>query len=229
MPLTVISLCAYRTRRNGPWTDRDHAACKFIKAIKGRPVSGWAYVPVGSQCIRLDAENASIAPDLFAQQAVSSGIDWTRWGPLALVSIPDSACTVCVARGPRTLRLAAALAKHLSGAVVADVLRWSERRPPAHVVSGSRDPKQLFERLRLRNSLPPHRSIVIVDDVIASGAHVLATAAFLESHGAAIACVICAGRADDSPTVNDAFATRIDLIQPMTEDLRAGARESLAK
>lgn len=217
MSIAVTTFCTYRTRRSGAWTDRDHAACKFIKAIKGLRVSGWAYVPVGAEHFRLDAANASIAPDIFARQAACCTVDWTQWGPLALVPIPNSNCTLNVSGSPRTLKLAAALADRLPNAIVADVLRWSERRPPAHVVGGTRDPKQLFERLRLRTGLSPDRRIVIVDDVLASGGHVLATAAFLESHGGTIACATCAGRADDNRhVVEDAFALRVDTLVPCT-------------
>jgi len=52
-----------------------------------------------------------------------------------------------------------------------------------------------------------------LDDVIATGGHIRAAAAFLESQGAIVASAICAGRADDSPSIVDAFAVHTDTLE----------------
>lgn len=213
MPLQVITLCTYRTRRSSPWTDRDYAASKFIKAIKERPVSGWAYVPVGNEHVRLDAANAADAPDIFARQAVCA-IGWEEIGAIALVPIPNSGCALNSAHPPRTLKLATALAARVAGdLMVADVLRWNQPMPPAHVAGGTRDPQKLIGRLRLLGKLPTSRSLVLVDDVLTTGGHVLAAAAFLESRDVTVACAICAGRSDDGQDIDDAFAMKIDILE----------------
>jgi predicted amidophosphoribosyltransferase len=100
-------------------------------------------------------------------------------------------------------------------AIVADLLRWSEAMTPAHIALGSRDPEDLYRRLRLRGRLPPDRRVVLIDDVIASGSHLRAAAAFLESQGATIVKAICAARADDSPVVEDAFAIRTITLESL--------------
>jgi hypothetical protein len=216
MPLPVTTFCAYRTRRNGPWTDRDHAASKFIKALKEQPVSGWAYVPVGKDHVRLDAANAAGAPDIFARQA-AHGMTWEDVGALMLVPIPDSRCTVRATDPPRTIKMAAALLRCIESvdAIVADLLRWSEAMTPAHVGLGMRDAEDLFRRLRLRGPVPPNRRVVLIDDVMASGSHLRAAAAFLESQGATIVSAICAARADDSPVIGDAFAIRTITLESL--------------
>jgi len=56
---------------------------------------------------------------------------------------------------------------------------------------------------------------VLVDDVIASGSHLRAAAAFLESQGATIVKAIYAARADDSPVVEDAFAIRTITLESL--------------
>jgi hypothetical protein len=213
MPLQVISFCTYRTTRSSPWTDRDHAASKFVKALKERPVNGWAHVPVGTEYVRLDATNAPDAPDIFARQA-ACGVEWEQMGAVTLVPIPDSTCAVDSGVTPRTLKLAAALvARMVNGdAIVADVLRWNQPMPSAHVAGGTRDPQQLLPRLRLAGAVPPGRRVVLVDDVFTTGGHLRAAAAFLESHGRMIACALCAGRADNGLTIADAFAVRIDSL-----------------
>jgi hypothetical protein len=179
MPLPVTTFCAYRTRRNGPWTDRDHAASKFIKALKEQPVSGWAYVPIGMEHVRLNAANAASAPDIFARQA-AYGMKWDQVGALMLVPIPDSSCTVDATDPPKTIKMAVALLRCIESvdAIVADLLRWSEAMTPAHVGLGTRAPKDLLKRLRLRSPVPPSRRVVQIDDVTASGGHLRAAAAF---------------------------------------------------
>src|SRR4051812_27699526 len=76
----------------------------------------------------------------------------------------------------------------------------------AYLSGGTRDPEDLFRRLRLRGRLSADRPVVLIDDVMASGSHLRAAAAFLESQGATIVKAIYAARADDSPVVEDAFA-----------------------
>ena len=66
----------------------------------------------------------------------------------------------------------------------------------------------LYRKLRLTDSVRGSR-IVIVDDVMASGAHIRAAQAklLIDGGAAAIALAICAGRAD-SQEVADPFAIR---------------------
>jgi predicted amidophosphoribosyltransferase len=192
MPLAVTTFCAYRTRRNGPWTDRDHAASKFIKALKEQPVSGWAYVPVGKEHVRLDAANALSVPHIFARQA-AYGMEWDELRALMLVPIPDSGCTVEATYPPKTIKMTAALLRCIEwvDAIVADRLRCGEAMTPAHIALESRDPRDLYRRLRLRGRLPADRHVVLIDDVIAGGSHLRAAAAFLESQGEAIVKALC--------------------------------------
>lgn len=169
--LTVFCFCTYRTRKTNNWTDRDFAAFKFIKAIKGESLSGWADIPVGpAEWAHLDASNASEASDIFGRMAVTR-VDWPTFGPVALVPIPHSRCTVFAQNAPKTRLLADALVKYAANAdvTVADVLRWSEPMGAAHASMSRRYPEQLYPFLRLVRTLPAKRGVVLVDDMLTTG------------------------------------------------------------
>ena len=212
MPLKVFCCCTYRTSGRD-WTQRDWAACFFIKAIKNKPIKGYARVPLpdGTQAY-LDKTTAASAPAWFAE-IVAKRIRWHTLGPVALVPIPDSSCTLGSSKAPRTLAMATALADRLPHqAMVADILRWNDAQPSAHQAGGTRDPELLYSRLRLAGAPVTDRRSVLIDDVLSSGGHLQAAAAFLSRHGSDVAGGVCAGRADNEFVGEDAFAMRIDSI-----------------
>lgn len=212
MPLKVFCCCTYRTSGRD-WTQRDWAACFFIKALKNKPLKGYARVPLpdGTQAY-LDNTTAANAPEWFAE-IVAKRIRWHTLGPVALVPIPDSSCALGNPAVPRTLAMANALADRLRDrAVVSDILRWNAARPSVHQAGGTRDPGLLYARLRLARPAAIDRRSVLIDDVLSSGGHLQAAAAFLSRHGSDIAGGICAGRADNEFVGEDAFAMRIESI-----------------
>jgi len=131
MALKVFSCCSYstlfETRTREEWN-----ALQFVRAIKGRPLRGYARVPLpdGTRAY-LDQSTAASAPGWFAQMAAQR-ITWNRAGELALTPIPDAACDIASVAPPKTRVLADALAATLPPhkAAVLDVLRWHERMVP---------------------------------------------------------------------------------------------------
>jgi len=220
-PLTVVCFCTYRTRKTSNWTDRDFAAYKLMKAIKGQPVSGWADIPVEPGAwARLDGSHASAAYNIFGRMAAQL-VEWAAVRPSAVVPIPNSSSTVARAESPKTRALADALVKHAQATadvVVADVLRWSEPMGAAHACMSRRYPEQLYPFLRLIRTLPVDRAVILVDDMLTTGGHMRAVAAFLAGHGATVWGGVCAGRSDDSLTIGDAFAARVDVLEPFVFD-----------
>jgi hypothetical protein len=210
MPLKVFCCCTYRTSGRD-WTQRDWAACFFIKALKNKPIRGYARVPLpGDREAYLDRTTAANAPAWFAE-IVARRIKWSSVGPVALVPMPDSGCALNTSTVPRTLAMARELAARLEGqAAVADILRWNEVQPSAHQAGGTRDPQILHARLRLAGQAVTDRGSILIDDVLSSGGHLQAAAAFLVDHGSVVAGAICAGRADNEFVGEDAFAMRIE-------------------
>jgi adenine/guanine phosphoribosyltransferase-like PRPP-binding protein len=120
---------------------------------------------------------------------------------------------------PLAMALVAALPAGTT--TVRDVLRWARAMPSAHHAGGTRDPQELSDRLRLvLPKLPLDGTpIVLIDDVIASGGHLRAAAAFLRDSGADVIAAVCAGRADDVVANDvDPFMMRADVLPDFVSD-----------
>jgi hypothetical protein len=200
MPLTVCSCVTY-CPAFGAKTQDYWTALHFVNAIKGTPLAGHAQLRLPSgDTVSIHRDSAAAAPEWFAQFAVNA-LPWRDFLPCGLIAIPDSACDRHSADPPRTFALAEALASQVGPDTAAvDLFRWVRPMPKAHVADGSRDPQVLFGRLRLRDRMWPiaGQRFVLVDDVIATGGHVRAAAAFLTDCGAVVTHAICAARASDA-------------------------------
>jgi hypothetical protein len=197
MPLLVYSCVSYVPAFSPVRTPDEWAALHFVNAIKGTPLAGYALLPLPcGDTVRIDRGRSESAASWFAQLAVSA-VPWRDLLPIGLVPIPDAEC-VTAKRPPHMNRLAVALASELGpDAAASDLLRWVRPMDRAHAADGTRDPQVLYGRLRLRDrtwSIAGQR-LVLVDDVMASGAHLRAAAAFLRDCGATIVCAACAARA----------------------------------
>jgi hypothetical protein len=208
MPLTVYSCVSYSAAFGGSRTQDDWTALNFVHAVKGTPLAGFAVLRVADgDRVRIDQHSANDAPLWFARLAVKA-LPWREVLPCGLVPIPDAACSLSANRPPRGLRLADALASALGpDAAAVDLFRWVRPMLPAHVVEDSRDPQVLYGRLRLHDRWRPVRNqrLVLVDDVIASGAHLRAAAAFLRDCAATLLCAVCAARACHAAPANGSW------------------------
>jgi hypothetical protein len=237
---SVVSIRAkccftYLTRTDCVWRDPNYSVKKFIDAIKGRPISDYAYLRIrsGEPLQQLEQANAGDAVQWFGEMAAELVFDEQLVHPI-LVPFPNSRCTLDRPEPPRTMLLAAAIARHLVGhdaatpaarttvarasaastafgnpfvgcATVADVLRFDRAVASAHTEGGAREPAGIYRQLRLIGSIDVSRPYVLVDDVLASGGHLRAGAAFLRAHGADVQLAVCAVSAEAEP-VADPFA-----------------------
>ncbi len=217
MPLKVLSCCTYLTADNVPWRGLDYDAHDFVHAVKAHPFEGYVQLMSRGRTYRISSTNCDIALTIFGHMVADAGITHGFTGPLALVPVPNSKNDVAslssrsAGAAPRTRAQAEALVHELSGgASVADVLRWSEPLPSASSGGGSRDPQELYEKLRVVGALPDqHARIVLVDDVLTSGGHLQACAAMLRHRGADVVLAVVAGRSDRAQ-VEQPFAVRVD-------------------
>jgi len=183
MDLEVVSFVAYVTRP--PWSALDRDAIAFIRAAKGRPAS-----PDNSQPDTVITEHAL---DWFGKMAAVV-LEMKRLDPpITLIPMPNSDCYIGCGEGPRTTVLANAIINHLRNATVIDAIRWRACQTPAHE-GGARDPETLYRALVLLLPIPEKGTLIIVDDVLTTGAHALAAAARVSTERNPCRLAICLGR-----------------------------------
>jgi hypothetical protein len=216
MPLTVCSCVTYCPAYGAKTQDR-WAALHFVNAVKRTPVGGFAQLRLPSgKTVTINRDTASAAPEWFAQFAVNA-LPWRDVLPCGLVPIPNSGCHLSSADPPRTLALAEALASEIGpDAAALDLLRWVRPMAKAHRADGTRDPQVLYGRLRVRDRTWPlgGQRLVLVDDVIATGGHIRAAAAFLSDSGAHVMHAICAARANDALNAAESALAASVLVLP---------------
>lgn len=114
-----------------------------------------------------------------------------------LIPFPDSGCARDVVRPPRTVSLAEAVAAQGNANVlIADILRWNKPQQPSHK-GGSRDFATLATNLGITQA-PPEGTLVLVDDVMTTGAHILAGVMALHRAGVECKKAICVARTSSS-------------------------------
>src|ERR1700747_817039 len=99
MALKVISFGTYK---RPPYNPADYPALKFVKAVKGKPFTGYADLKILGRWKRLTTENADDAVIWFGELAAAQIAERGIRPPLVLVPIPNSSCTVNNSKVPRT-------------------------------------------------------------------------------------------------------------------------------
>ena len=198
MTIPVLSRCNYLTfvqETGDAWRNEDHNASKFVKAVKGDELNGYAYVPVAGEQRRLSNSNRDEVYGWWAVWAADQIQSCCSEGGILLVPVPGHADTVGkAATTGAPARLAEALAAALrERAGVYDVLRWDQVMVPARKRKGPRDAEVLLSHLRLDGEVPG-RPVVLVDDVCTTRGHLRACATALAERGVEVVLAMCAGR-----------------------------------
>ena len=159
MPLKVVSFATYLTNVDVTWRDADYNALKFVKAIKGLPVNGFARIPVCDVLRRLEHGNSEEAIGWFGELARAYLLGQNLPRPVSFVPIPNSSCAMGNDQVPRTRLLAQAIVNGFEESDVWDGLRWRTVMLPSSQ-GGTRNPQVLYDNLAIAQEVPA-RTLVL--------------------------------------------------------------------
>jgi hypothetical protein len=212
MPLPVTSFSTYLTTTDDVvWRPDDYNARDFVLAIKGKEITGYAFVRCRGSWRRFDNTNSQDVVGWFGEMVA----EYAERQPLphscVLVPIPGSQVDVRFQGTPRVTVLAQAVAAALPlSPPIRDVLRWDSPIVSSRLMAGTRDVAELYRRLRLIGTVESER-VVLVDDVLTLGGHFRACAVKLRAERADVLLGLCAARADQIQA-KDPFAARCEVL-----------------
>ncbi len=207
--LQVVHLCEHLTLIGSP---RNWACFWYVKALKGEDMgnmpSPQAFTLAGvSHVLRKGSPD-----DVLTWTGEAVARLTKDFGNLAFVPIPASTAAVGSPSAGRTGQIAAAAAAAHSGARFADVLRWREVRQSSHSGGGTRDPNELFQNLILTGDIYLNEYVVLIDDVLTTGAHLAAATRLLRAAGAWVWTGVVAARAVHSRSDGHTFQVRREIV-----------------
>jgi predicted amidophosphoribosyltransferase len=193
--MRVISFVVYSGRSSAS-RDNLHAAL-LVRALKHLHKTI-------SKTAQLDMTCGWQALDWFGYLSAASMRIRELPSPITLIPVPNSACVVGASATPHTLALARSIADHAENTSVLDCLRWKQPMRPSHF-AGTRDVQTLCRNMVFKSKTPPCETVVLVDDVVTTGAHLRASAYTLTEAGLRCNEAICVARAQMSPYIQRSF------------------------
>ena len=175
--IEVISLCCYLTSTEPDWRPIDHTTSKMVKTLKGDQIKGYFERKFG----RYDNENKHhYLPKIHAAMSIALAAEVS--GPADLVPIPNSHVVDPSTSDFKTLILATAIAEHSTGQFRANpLLVFRRAQQKTRGGGGSRNPSTIQVEYVVTGRTT--RPIVLIDDVLTSGGHIIAACRVIEDAG----------------------------------------------
>jgi len=207
--MLVTSQCRYypssARQEHGSRTPRYWDSYKHAIAVKSASVNGYYSFPVAAGgYVKVSNSNIAMGRYLFGDW-LGGQIESVGYDPL-LVPIPSSKDGLVDAKDFRSFQMTRTAATRIAGAIVAPVLRFktaSQQR--------SRSIAALEANMVVLQP-PPGKRVILVDDVLTTGAHLLAAERVLKREGIHVAAAYVCGRTvyDQTPP---AFLTEAEELR----------------
>ena len=212
MSVSVDSQAQYLTTPVGKMRPQDHDATFMVKMVKGLPVGArqYAWVNVGGINTKVTPTSGGRAIDWFAHWAVAKINASFGDGKVALLPIPSSKTIASNAEDSRPAALARRIAELRKNTVCHTGLCFGKEQPST-CEGGSRDPEEIYPELVL-TSPPPEGKLVLLDDVLTTGGHMVACAWKIEDAGRNVTQGLACGRTAHEP-LDDPFAVPTETLE----------------
>ena len=178
------------------WGQVEYDAMKFVQTLKGNPINGYASMkkPDGAW-VTFRTATPEGAFEIWGQWAGAKAREVAPAGGL-LVPVPSSTC-LAIGADTKGRKLAETAQGYAPAFTVTDALHWAVQFAKS-AEGGPRDPDVLFENLRVLTQLPK-REVVLIDDVVTGGGHIVACARALRWAGHKVEHAICAALTVHAP------------------------------
>ncbi len=194
MSLWVYATGAYRADVGSKWRRADYNVRNLVKSLKGEPFKGYSDVKFAGKDYRITAADSAPAYELWSRWA-ADGLAKLYRVDVIVVPVPASD-QVKYVQDTAPVRMANSLAALMPRQVaVGHLLRHKAKQQRAHTEGGTRNPDLIQKTLDCRvTSADAKLPIVLIDDVMTTGGHLIAAARMLREHGASVERVLVAGR-----------------------------------
>lgn len=203
MAINTHSFCTYYCGSFSPKPSQEtYAALKFVKALKGDPISGWADVLIHNGMKwtweRLEDSNKADAVG-WAGAILASRLKADSGG--LLVPIPGhSAVSELHVRSGVTYQIAAEIVRLRPRVTLAPLIWFDQVMPKARGGPlAARDPYMLHGHMVVSANVAQFKNatVILIDDVVTTGAHLQAAALALKDHQIAASNAFVVGRRRD--------------------------------
>lgn len=173
------------------WRGIDHDAHMFAQTIKGNPINGYVTVKgVDGKWYKATSEKPEPAFHVFGTWAAQI-IGQLNLPAGPLIAVPSSSC-VTLGGDTKGRKLVDTIAAYAPNRHALNALHWDDAMQKAQA-GGERDADALFGRLRVLHPMAP-ATVVLVDDVVTTGGHLIACARALRHFGHTVEHAIAAAQ-----------------------------------
>jgi hypothetical protein len=211
MSVSVDCRAQYLTAPVEKMRQADHDATFMVKMVKGLPVGPkqFAWVDVGGVNTKVTPTRENWAIDWFAHWAVAKINAEYGARPVVLLPIPSSTTIASNAGDSRPATLASRIAALRQNTVCHTGLCFCKEQLSTRE-GGSRDPEEIYPELVL-TAPPPQGELILLDDVMTTGGHMIACAWKIEDTGRNAALGLACGRTVHKP-LDDPFAVPTETL-----------------
>lgn len=185
------------------WGQVEYDAYKLVQTLKGNSINGYATMKkVDGKWVTFRTETPEGAFALWGEWAGAKALQIAPAGAL-LVPVPSSSC-LAIGSDEKGRKLAQAVEAYAPGFSLAEALCWAVQFAKS-AEGGPRDPDILFKNVRVATHLEK-RDVVLIDDVVTSGGHLIACARALRWAGHKVEHALCVAHTVHGPPAGGMFS-----------------------